>query len=618
MANIQTLLAKIMSAIYGEEVRGSIHDAIEAINDEVTEWTGLQDGTVTTQKMANSAVTTAKIADGSVTRAKLNADVVDTTLAVSGAPADAKKVGDEVSDLKTAITTGSETTLNGFLAESWTSAGGINIYKSDVITIPAGAVVENIKYKPNVTGSSGYIYILDENNKILYKYSGSSASLDWETVTINQKFNVNAHIAVSGLSIKNTYSTSEQTTLYSHGLYEASSADNSKDVGETLTFTQNVPTRNYSFAVSVKYKVEGLGEQINDLDESETTEAVINPSDFVMPIVVKKEGNYTLIGKWFDHQLDSDRFKNCCNCGGQSIMMKVKNATTINASFGQVSRYPDNPQFLMANEPYIAYSIDGSSFTRVQVDSENGNTITMPDTNEHFVWIVIDGMDMTTVNGVSRDTGWCGVYVKSITTDGTLYAVEPKNKQILFVGNSMIEGINTLGTTSKSPSNSAVNEFSFKTAQKLNAIPLLNGYGGTTTWTGVNWVRYSFGTTDTAITTMEPDLIVIEYGHNDNTLIVNQTHTVAEFIAEYENLISILRGMYTGCPIICIVPFKQYLKDAIQTVVANTDCCYLIETADYAVTYSDGTHPDASGATAIAERLSADIIKIIGKQYFIS
>ena len=35
MADIQTLLQKIMSAIYGEEVRGSIHDAIEAMNEEV-------------------------------------------------------------------------------------------------------------------------------------------------------------------------------------------------------------------------------------------------------------------------------------------------------------------------------------------------------------------------------------------------------------------------------------------------------------------------------------------------------------------------------------------------------------------------------------------------------
>ena len=34
MANIETYLQKILDAIYGEEVRGSIHDALEAMNTE--------------------------------------------------------------------------------------------------------------------------------------------------------------------------------------------------------------------------------------------------------------------------------------------------------------------------------------------------------------------------------------------------------------------------------------------------------------------------------------------------------------------------------------------------------------------------------------------------------
>ena len=33
MANISTYLAAILSAVYGEDVRGSIHDAIEIINE---------------------------------------------------------------------------------------------------------------------------------------------------------------------------------------------------------------------------------------------------------------------------------------------------------------------------------------------------------------------------------------------------------------------------------------------------------------------------------------------------------------------------------------------------------------------------------------------------------
>ena len=34
MANVSTYLAKILAAVYGEEVRQSIHDAIAAMNVE--------------------------------------------------------------------------------------------------------------------------------------------------------------------------------------------------------------------------------------------------------------------------------------------------------------------------------------------------------------------------------------------------------------------------------------------------------------------------------------------------------------------------------------------------------------------------------------------------------
>ena len=68
-----------------------------------------------------------------------------------------------------------------------------------------------------------------------------------------------------------------------------------------------------------------------------------------------------------------------------------------------------------------------------------------------------------------------------------MYKVEVKSKQILFVGDSIVEGINTLGTTSTSEANSQINEFTFKTARKLNSFPLIQGYGGTTTATGIEY-----------------------------------------------------------------------------------------------------------------------------------
>ena len=546
---------------------------------------------------------------------------LDDTLSKRGYAADAGAVGKLKEDLSDMLS-GSETSAIAHYDETFSGQIAGNVYKSGTIAIPKGNTIKSVRfYSRSATPSTqGYMYMLDSEDTIVDKIEITPSQAGWNELAIGKSYSVDVYIALSGETVGLSYSNTSKTNYYSNGLFEAQSSERTKGVGETISFAHNVEGRYYEFGFEITYGYDGINNQFNDvnnrIDEKEDA-SIINPSNYIMPLVVKTEGSYTLIGRWFDHMLDTDRFKNCCNCGGQSIMFKVKGATTITANFGQVSRYPDNPNYLMENEPYMAYSVDGSSFIRVQLDTTDGNTIIVPDTNEHFVWIVIDGMDMVTKNGTNRDSGWIGVYIKSITTNGTMYAVEPKNKQILFVGDSMVEGINTLGTDSKAPSNSAVNEFSFKTAQRLNAIPLLNGYGGTTTWSGVNWVRYSFGTTDTNVTTMEPDLIVIEYGHNDNTLINNGTYTVAQFIAKYEELISILRGMYTGTPIFCVVPFHQYLVEAVTEVVESTDCCYLIETADYDATYSDGTHPNASGATAIAEKMSADIINVMGKEYFI-
>lgn len=44
MANISVYLEKILSAVYGREVRGSIHDAIKAGNDEIESYAAAEAG----------------------------------------------------------------------------------------------------------------------------------------------------------------------------------------------------------------------------------------------------------------------------------------------------------------------------------------------------------------------------------------------------------------------------------------------------------------------------------------------------------------------------------------------------------------------------------------------
>lgn len=67
MANIAQYLAAIMNAVYGEEVRGSIHDAIEAINNDVGTSNTQSANAVSTANAANTksdnAVSTANAAN---------------------------------------------------------------------------------------------------------------------------------------------------------------------------------------------------------------------------------------------------------------------------------------------------------------------------------------------------------------------------------------------------------------------------------------------------------------------------------------------------------------------------------------------------------------------------
>ena len=68
MANIQNELNNIKTALYGKDVRGSIHDGIEAINKEIENTTGRQVDLENTfdQLVINAGNSNAEIVDARV------------------------------------------------------------------------------------------------------------------------------------------------------------------------------------------------------------------------------------------------------------------------------------------------------------------------------------------------------------------------------------------------------------------------------------------------------------------------------------------------------------------------------------------------------------------------
>lgn len=77
MSNISTYLSKILSAVYGREVRQSIHDAIEQCYDDVNspDLNTKAFKTAIQEKIDDGSFTAMTIADGSITQEKLSPDI---------------------------------------------------------------------------------------------------------------------------------------------------------------------------------------------------------------------------------------------------------------------------------------------------------------------------------------------------------------------------------------------------------------------------------------------------------------------------------------------------------------------------------------------------------------
>ena len=521
---------------------------------------------------------------------------------------------DELAGEVSAVEFGESTQIQSYMPSTSFSSGiGNNIYMFSEKLIPAETVIESVEVQTQINGTAGYVFIVDENYKIVDKFYIPSASLGWNTISVGKRYDRNVYIAVRGMAVGYLYTNTIVDNLYSIGLYEADgNTYGARTIGQTIPFSQVVPTRFYQFAVRINVKKIGVTNITSNLL------GVSELSDFTMPKMQKTgEQGYSLFGRWYKM---SDSLSQCANCGGASIAFKVKGATVINVDIEQLV-YHDDPAYMMTEEPYIAYSIDGSSFTRLQISTnaaDSVKSIPISGVQEHFVWIVIDGMCQSS-GGANRSTGWSGVYIKSLTTDGTMYKVKPAGKQILYVGDSMVEGIDTLGTNSLSSSNSNIAEWSFKSAINLHAFPLMQGYGGSTVQVGTKFELYSRPdyNVDTYIVDNKPDVIVCEYGHNDYTLVSGGTETSAEFIAAYRNLIVILSEHYPGVPIIIITPFMQRLVNEILSVANTSNDYYLVDTSGYDYQTLDGTHPSAESGTAIAKSFADDVIRILGKSFFI-
>lgn len=330
-------------------------------------------------------------------------------------------------------------------------------------------------------------------------------------------------------------------------------------------------------------------------------------SDYVLPKCKAADGEYAFIGRWFDKTINGTSRK-CANADGSSILFKVSGASTIHVGLFALST--------PIHTPYFAYSVDGGAFVRQKISNTG---IALPDSGEHIIWIVVDGMGENDPVAGGKWYGSVGVYFTGVT-NGTKTALDFSNRQIMFIGDSIVEGINALGTDATANSNSAINAFAFKTARLLNSVPLLCGYGGTAVLGNSSFHKpieaIDYNMDGVEVNEQNPDIVVVEHGYNDGTLVTGGAYSEADFADGYNKLLNRITVKYPGVPIVCMIPFKQSLAAKIRECASTRSHCYVVETKGWDVTYSDAAHPDANGATVAASNLAKSIAGIFGNGYF--
>lgn len=312
-----------------------------------------------------------------------------------------------------------------------------------------------------------------------------------------------------------------------------------------------------------------------------------------------KRPAFELSGRWFEKEIDGQKAWVALNDGAM-IYFKVEGTEALNVHFREITAL---------ETPYYAYIIDNGEPVRQLITESR---ILLPDDKEHWVTVVVDGM----TEFEDKWNGEIGVAFTGIDSgSGETEGFLPEKKRILFVGDSITEGVMALSSEANSNGNSATHSFPWYTAKQLDAEPYFMGYGGI----GIVMAGSFAPCADMLdhLSAARPvskeempacDLAVINIGTNDHEA------EPEVFIEGYKEVLQKLHEIYPHIKIFCMIPFTQLHSEDIKAVAGEFPWCEVVETAGWDITYTDGVHPDAAGAEQVGKRLAELICKEEGWQ----
>ena len=470
---------------------------------------------------------------------------------------------------------------------------------------------ENSLYVVNKPLSSGSIIAHVSSNKdqagsiLIVKKNGL-------TFTILSKKNIN--LTAGHNTVDMDYTVSGDGTEYlatvgvinfkpntRSGFYQIAYGSNVGNVGDTF---ETLDYTNMAIDLGVYAEYKGQLEIIHDdlLNRIEKINSLPSLTNFLLPRYTQITEPVGFVGRWFDSTISGTNVKSTINQGSE-LYFKVKNTTSINVNFIVNTAY---------KTPYFAYSIDGADMTRQLVTSPTLPTVSL---DEHIIRVVVDGV----TEAEDKWIGERGFAFKDITVDstGTVTGVLPKNKKIMFFGDSITEGIRVLNMNADSDGNSATGAFPYIASTNLNAISYRVGFGGAGVTKGGNGgvpslINFIDNMTKNRLAPYyEPDVVVVNIGTNDFDAATDV------FKSQYTAVINRLLIKYSGTPLFIMVPFNGTRKSEITDITNNKKGVYMVDTTGWDISTTDGLHPDVAGSIKAGTKLSDYIISTLGRNYFI-
>ncbi|MEF9959341.1 MAG: GDSL-type esterase/lipase family protein [Niameybacter sp.] len=314
---------------------------------------------------------------------------------------------------------------------------------------------------------------------------------------------------------------------------------------------------------------------------------------------------YGTVGRWFCKEIEGIKHWITINMGAQ-LYFKVQGTSQITLHFKlwntpssiayQINDGPLNA-IVVSEEIQIAQDLDPQKTYYVRVITED-----IPETND--LWVKHEGVALREVK---------------IDQGGILKGVRPiHDKSILFIGDSITAGIGARRDGRGQPYTGAASMNYAAICSKLlgyTDIRCAFGYTGIVNPgpIGIPACSGYINNICEAISdeSQNPDIVVINHGTNDSL----HNQSVKAFKEGYKALLVQLKSKYPEAIIFVMIPFGQYMAQAIREIVGGTEGIVLIETMDWQVTYvGDGVHVDLEGSETAGKQLAVAIGNVIQKR----